>query len=154
MTTIALSGNDTIIINNRIYTDLATGNVVEITLPNEIAKVKTGKNGNSVYAQDFSGLVVDVKLILVRGSGDDKFTNQLLSLQNLNFQGATLLVGQFIKYIGDGQGGITNDVYTLSGGIFSKQVGARTNTDGEVEQSQVEYMMKFSNLGLSVRSLV
>jgi hypothetical protein len=145
MTTIAMSGNDVIIINNTVITDLGVGNVAELTLPNEIANVKTGKNGNSIYGLNYSGRICDFKLMVIRGSANDGFLNSLLAQQNLNFAGTVLLIGQFIKKIGDGKGNITSDTYNLSGGIFTKQVGAKTNTEGEAEQSQSEYMIKFSN---------
>lgn len=154
MTTVAMSGSDTVILNNRTLTDFAAGNVAELTLPNEIAKVKVGKNGNTIYGLDFSGLIVDFKLLLIRGSGDDQFLNNLLTSQTLNFAGFPLMIGQFIKYIGDGTGKITADIYNMAGGIFVKQVPARTNSEGEPEQSLSEYTLKFSNNGIAVRTLV
>ena len=87
MSTIAMSGNDTIIINNRILTDLAEGDVGELTFPNDIAQVKTGKNGNSIYGLNNSGFQSDFKVRIIRGSNDDIFLNNLLNQQNLNFAG-------------------------------------------------------------------
>lgn len=154
MTTVAMSGNDGIIINNRTLTDFAVGNVAELTLPNEIAKVKVGKNGNTIYGLDYSGLVCDFKLLIIRGSGDDVFLNNLLTAQTLNFAGFTLMIGQFIKYIGNGAGTVTADIYNLAGGVFTKQVPARSNSEGEPEQSLSEYVMKFSNNGIAARTIV
>ncbi len=145
MATIAMSGNDVIIINNRLLRDFAVGNVAELTLPNEIANLKTGKNGNSIYGLNNSGRMCELKLLLVRGSSDDVFLNSLLSQQQLNFAGTVLMIGQLIKKIGDGAGNITSDTYNLNGGIFTKQVPAKTNTEGEAEQSLAEYAMKFAN---------
>ena len=145
MSTIALSGSDTIIINNRIFANLADGNCVELTFPNEIANVKTGKNGNSIYGLNETGKQAEVKLRLIRGSADDKFMNGLLSAQQANFAGTALIIASFIKKLGDGQGNILSDTYVLSGGIFSKQVEAKTNSDGDSEQSVAMYTLKFSN---------
>jgi hypothetical protein len=145
MPTIAMSGSDTVVINNRSFVDFADGNVVELTFPNDIANVKTGKNGNSIYGLNESGKQCEVKLRLVRASSDDNFMNGLLSAQQLNFAGTVLLSGQFIKKIGDGQGGITSDTYVLGGGIFVKQVEGKTNVEGDTEQSISIYTMKFSN---------
>lgn len=145
MATVSMSGNDTIIINDRTLADLADENTVELTYPNEIAAVKTGKNGNSIYGLNESGKNCDVKLRVMRGSADDKFLNGLLSQQNANFAGWPLMVASFVKKVGDGSGNITNDTYVLSGGIFSKQVEAKSNVAGDTEQSVSIYMMKFSN---------
>lgn len=145
MPSIALSGNDTIILNNRPLADLAEANCVELTFPNDIANVKTGKNGNSIYGLNESGRQCEVKIRVLRGSSDDKFLNGLLSQQQLNFAGTVLLIGQFIKKIGDGKGNITSDTYIMSGGIFQRPVDGKTNTEGETDQSTALYMMKFAN---------
>lgn len=145
MGAVALSGNDTIILNNRVLNDLADGNCAELTYPNDIANVKTGKNGNSIYGLNESGKQSELKLRVLRGSDDDKFLNNLLSQQQANFAGTVLLAGQFIKKIGDGQGNITSDTYINSGGVFTKQIEGKTNVEGETEQSIAIYMIKFSN---------
>ena len=145
MATLALSGNDTVNINNRVFADLADGDCVMLTYPNDIANVKTGKNGNSIYGLNESGRQCEVKIRLVRGSSDDKFMNGLLAQQQANFAGFVLMIGKFIKKLGKGDGDISSDTYILSGGIFSKQVEAKTNTDGDTEQSVSIYTLKFSN---------
>ncbi len=145
MSTIALSGSDTIMINNRIFSDLADGDVVDLTYPNDIAQVKTGKNGNSVYGLNESGKQCEVKVKVIRGSSDDKFLLGLLANQQSNFAGTVLMIGQFVKKLGDGAGNITSDTYILSGGIFTKQLPAKMNVEGDTAQSVVEYHMKFSN---------
>lgn len=145
MSTIALSGNDTIIINNRIFTDEADGMVAELTFPNDIATVKTGKNGNSIYGLNESGKQSDLKLRVIRGSSDDKFLNGLLAAQQQNFSGFPLMIGKFIKKIGDGAGNVTSDTYVMSGGVFSKIPQAQSNVEGESEQSVTIWELKFSN---------
>jgi len=145
MSTATLSGNDTVIINNRNFSDFAEGNVVELIFPNDIAQVKTGKNGNSIYGLNTTGQQCEVKMRLTRGSADDQFLNNLLVQQQNNFAGFPLMIGQFIKKLGDGAGNITSDTYILSGGIFQKQVEAQSNVEGEAGQSVSVYMMKFSN---------
>lgn len=141
----ALSGNDTVVLNNRTFADFADGNVVELTFPTDIAQVKTGKNGNSIYGLNTTGQQCEMKIRLVRGSSDDQFMNNLLVQQQANFAGTVLLQGQFIKKIGDGAGNITSDTYIVSGGIFQKQVEAKSNVEGDSEQSVSIYMLKFSN---------
>lgn len=145
MNAVALSGNDTISLNNSVLTDLADGNCVELSFEQDIANVKTGKNGNSIYGLNFTGNQCLAKIRVLRGSQDDIFLNNLLAQQQANFAGTVLLQGQFIKKIGDGLGNITSDTYVLGGGIFVKIPEAKTNTEGEVEQSITMYTMKFSN---------
>lgn len=145
MAAVALSGQDTIIINNQVLVGLADGNCVELTFPNEIANVKTGKNGNSIYGFNESGKQCEVKLRLLRGSSDDQFLNNLLAQQQANFSGTVLMIGQFVKKIGDGAGNITSDTYIMSGGIFTKAIEGKSNTEGDVDQSIAMYSLKFSN---------
>lgn len=143
--TVALSGSDTAIINGRSIVDVIDGDYAKISFPNEIASVKTGKNGNSVYALNASGKQADFELRLVRGSADDRFLNDLLSQQEYNFAGFVLMTGQFVKNIGDGKGNITKDKYITSGGVFTKRVEAKANSEGDTEQSVAVYTIKFSN---------
>ncbi len=145
MPTVAMSGSDTISLNNHVFADLADGNCIELTFPNDIANVKTGKNGNSIYGLNTSGRQCEVKIKVLRGSTDDKFLNNLLVQQNNNFAGTVLLIGQFIKKIGDGQGNITSDTYVMSGGVFTKIPEGKTNVEGETDQSVATYTVKFSN---------
>jgi hypothetical protein len=145
MSTVAMSGNDTFTLNNRVFNDLADGNCVELTFPNDIANVKTGKNGNSIYGLNTTGFQCEVKVRLVRGSSDDKFLNSLLVAQNSNFAGFPLMIGNFVKKLGDGSGNITSDTYVMSGGVFTKQVEGKNNVEGDTEQSISMYSMKFSN---------
>lgn len=145
MSTVALSGADSITIDGRTLSDFADQNCAELTFPNDIATVKTGKNGNSIYGLNESGKQADLKLRIVRGSADDKFLNAKMANQLSNFSGFVLMVGEFIKKIGDGQGNISNDTYITAGGVFTKQVEAKMNVEGDVEQSVAMYTIKFSN---------
>lgn len=145
MASSTLSGSDTIIINNYVFTGLADGNCVELTFPNEIANVKTGKNGNTIYGLNETGKNCEVKIRVVRGSADDNFLNTQLSIQLQNLAAFPLMIGQFVKKLGDGQGNITYDTYIMSGGIFSKQVEAKMNTEGDTEQSVSMWSLKFGN---------
>lgn len=142
---VSLTGSDTTIINNRVISDLADGDCVNLDFPNEIATLKTGKNGNVIYALNETGRECTMSLRVLRGSDDDKFLNNLLQIQQGNFAGFILLSGEFIKKIGDGEGNITNDTYIMAGGIFLKRVGAKNNTEGDTEQSVSIYEMKFAN---------
>lgn len=143
--TIALSGSDTIVINQRVLRDLADGDTGTLDFPGDIATVKTGKNGNSIYSANETGKQSDLVIRVIRGSADDKYLNGLLAQQLNNFAGTVLMNGEVVKKIGDGRGNISNDTYIMSGGVFTKIPGAKENTDGDSEQSVAIYTMKFSN---------
>lgn len=145
MSIVALSGNDTVTINNTVLTCGADKNIAELKFPNEMMSVKVGKNGNTIYAQNETGKVAELTLRVLRGSFDDGFLNNLLITQDANPPGFPLMIGQFIKNIGDGQGNIIQDVYILSGGCFYKRVESIQNTEGETDQAVSVYMLKFSN---------
>lgn len=145
MSTVALSGNDTIVVNDELLLDLADGNCAELEFPNEIATVKTGKNGNAIYGLNESGKQANFKLRVIRGSQSDKFLQNLLNQQLGNFAGFPLMNGEFVKQIGDGQGNVTADTYVVSGGIFVKQIPGKSNVEGDSEQSVAIYELRFSN---------
>ena len=142
---VAMSGNDGLVINNRIFSDFATGTWGELTFPNEIAAVKTGKNKNTIYGQNQTGDNANMTIALIRGSGDDKFLNGLLANQNNNFPGFPLMQGSYTKKVGDGNGKIINDVYSLSGGVFVNNVEAKSNAEGDTDQSMSVYKFRWSS---------
>lgn len=145
MSKVALSGSDSVIINNRVLVEFADNDVAVLTFPNDIAMVKTGKNGNTIYGLNESGKQAELKLRMIRGGDDDKFLNNLLVQQQANFAGTNLMIGQLVKKIGDGAGNVANDTYILSGGVFTKIPEAKSNVEGDTEQSVAIYTIKFSN---------
>jgi len=145
MGTVTLTGNDTILLNRRVISDLADADAATLGFPNEIASIKTGKNGNSIFALNESGKQCKVVLRVIRGSADDKYFNALLAQQQANFVATVLLSGEFIKKIGDGKGNVIKDTYIMSGGVFTKQVDAKSNAEGDVEQGISIYNIDFSN---------
>jgi hypothetical protein len=56
-----------------------------------------------------------------------------------------LFRGQFVKRVGDGNGNITQEIYAMSGGIFTKEVDVVSNVEGETEQAVALYRLKFTN---------
>ena len=142
---VALSGKDTIKINGRILNDLVDGDCVLLTFPNDLTTIKTGKNGNSLYSFNYTGEQVDVVIRVLRGSADDKFLNELLGVYKNDPPAFTLLVGEFIKKIGDGTGAVISDTYAVSGGVFKKNVEAKENAEGDTDQSMAIYTLGFSN---------
>lgn len=151
MNTVTMSGNDTFILNNRLFNDLADGDCVSLSFPNEIATLKQGKNGNVIYSLNNTGKQCDVILRVMRNSSDDRYLNNLLIQQKSNFAGFPLMSGNFVKKTGDGQGNISYDTYITNGGIFVKEVDAKDNQEGDTEQSVSVYTLRFSNAPRSIR---
>lgn len=146
----SLTGKDTIIINGRVLNDFADGDTCKLDYPNDLSVIKTGKNGNSIYAFQYSGLQCTVELRVLLGSSDDSFLNALMSTFINNPPAFSLMTGEFIKNIGDGSGDITPTSYVLSGGTFKKQVPALENADGDTNQAIAVFMLQFTNAPRSV----
>lgn len=145
MSSVSMTGSDVAKINGRILNDLADGDCITMTRPSDMATVKTGKNGNSIYALNETGRQADMVLRIIRGSSDDKFLQGLLDSQTNNFAGFILMTGEFTKMIGNGQGAVVGDTHILSGGIFGKRTEAKSNVEGDSGQSIAEYHLKWAN---------
>lgn len=141
----SLTGKDTIIINDRVFTDFADGDVASFAFPNELATSKVGKNGNSIVAFNETGKQVDLTLRVLLGSPDDKFLNSLKLSMESDFPSFTLLTGEFTKRAGDGLGNVSNIKLTLGGGFFAKNIDTKDNAEGDTEQSVGIYSIKFTN---------
>lgn len=142
---VALTGNDTTIIDTRRLTDLATGDCVLIDAPNNLVEVKQGKNGNAIYAFNASGKQVVVTIRVIRGSADDKYLSARMQ-EYINDPAAFVLIsGEFIKRSGDGAGNTANEIYSLSGGVIQKMPGAKENVEGDTEQAVAIYPIVFAN---------
>jgi hypothetical protein len=150
MATQSLTGSDTISIDGIPLIDLGDGDVGSLTYPNELVGVKTGKNGNSIFALNETGDQADLVLRVLRGSNDDKTLNSRLVSMKADLASFVTITGQVIKKVGDGKGNVTNDIYDLSGGVFSKRVETTSNVEGNTDQSLAIYNIKFTN---SPRSL-
>lgn len=142
---VALTGKDTTILDSRMLTDFGTGDVVNIEAPNNLVELKQGKNGNAIYAYNASGKQVNVTVRVIRGSADDKYLASRMQEYINDPAGFILISGEFIKRSGDGAGNITNEVYTLSGGVIQKMPGGKENVEGDTEQAISIYVIVFSN---------
>jgi hypothetical protein len=148
----SLTGKDTLKINGRILNDLADGDCAVLTFPNDLSSIKTGKSGNAIYAFNYSGNQCEVALRVLRGSSDDKYLNNLLSLLKNDPAAFSLMQGEFTKNIGDGAGGISQDTYIMSGGTFKKQTEVKENAEGDTEQAVAIYNLMFSNAPRAIGS--
>lgn len=151
MNTVSLTGTDTIQIDTRVLYDLADGDSVMLSFPNDLAAVKASKNGNTIYAFNEMGRLVDCTIRVLTGSSDDKYLNSRMQEMKNGFSDFILLTGSFTKRTGDGAGDISSVVYQCAGGIFKKQVEAKTSSEGDVEQSVSAYIISFGNASKSIQ---
>jgi len=87
----------------------------------------------------------DLVIRVLRGSPDDKKLNSRFTSMKDDFASFVLIAGQVVKSIGDGNGNITNDIYNMSGGVFTKSVDAQSNVEGSTDQGISIYTIGFSN---------
>lgn len=146
----AMSGPDTLSINNTLIPDLADGDAIDLKYDTDISTVSRGKNGNSLFAENQKGFVGTMVIRLVRGSASDTFLNGLLSQQSLNFPGFVLMFGSYVKKVGDGKGNIVTDEYVLSGGVFQRPIDGKTNVEGDTNADVSVYNIKWSNAPRSI----
>jgi|WetSurMetagenome_2_1015567.scaffolds.fasta_scaffold41308_2 hypothetical protein len=145
MASVALTGNDTTILNTRIMTDFAEGDCVNFEVPNNLVEVKPGKNGNAIYALNAAGAQINVTMRLIAGSADDKYMNSEMNTYKNDPPSYTLIAAEFVKRVGDGSGNITNIIYQLSGGVIQKSVPTKENVNGDTEQAVSVYTLVFTN---------
>jgi len=150
MTAVAITGKDTLVLKQRVFTDLADGDASVIDFPNDLVSMKTGKNKNTIYAKNATGLNAELTLRVIKGSGDDKYLNGELAQITNDMPKYVLMKGSFVKKIGDGEGNVTSDTYNISGGIVKKPVGAKDNVEGDTEQAVSIYVI---SVALAERSL-
>lgn len=151
MESVSLTGADVITIDGRVLNDLADQDAVVLTFPNDLANVKASKNGNTIYAFNETGRIVECVVRVLVDSADDKYLNSRMQEMKNDFSTFILLTGAFTKRAGDGKGGISSGVYQLSGGVFKKQIEAKTSAEGDVEQSVAVYTITFGNGNRSIQ---
>ena len=142
---VALTGNDTVIINERVFKDLATGDTVNLDFPNNLAEAKVGKNGNTIYAFNSTGRQCTATIRVLRGSADDKYLASEMASYINDPAAYVLLAGEFIKRAGDGAGNVTADIYQFRGGMVQKIPSAKENVEGDTEQAVTIYQIIFAN---------
>ena len=141
---ISLNGNDTISINGILQTDLADGDVGHITFPNEFVTMKPGKNNNTLIAFNAMGQLAELTLRFIRGSVNDQQIYELY--RSFVFSPATfnLVEASIVKVIGDGNGNITTDAYTLTGGVPMSVPEVKSNVEGDTEQGVTIWKLRFA----------
>lgn len=145
MGSVSLTGNDVVTLNGRVFHDFAQNDVIVLDFAAELIKVQASKNGNIVYGLNEDGKLSSLTLRLLAGSSDDQYINSLLASQIQDLSSFILIVGSFVKRVGDGKGNVTNVIYNTLGGVVKKFPKAKTNTTGDVDQSVVEWMLEFGS---------
>lgn len=151
MASVSLTGADTIQIDSRVLRDLADLDCVKLTFPNDVAAMKVSKNGNTIYALNETGKIVECEHRVLLGSDDDKYLNSRLQEMKGDLSGFILLTASFAKRVGDGQGNLSTKIYQCTGGVFKKQPEAKTSAEGDTEQSVAIYTISFHNDNISVQ---
>ncbi len=141
-----LVGSDTIVINNHVIVDIPDADIGVLTFPNEVWAAKKGKNGNTIFAYNVEGELVDFVLRVLRGSDDDKFLNSLQVADRQNPALSLLVAGSLTQQEGDGNGNATNINYALLAGKISKGIEGKTNVSGDTEQAVATYHFKFAEV--------
>jgi hypothetical protein len=144
MGTLSLTGSDTISIGGRLLADFGSGEVAKISYATELATVKTGKNGNTIFVQNASGFQASMEVKVIRGSADDKALQTFLTSYRSDPVAYSVQNAELVKKLGDGTGKVTSDTYVLTGGIPTKQVEAVVNVEGDTEQAISVYTWVFA----------
>jgi hypothetical protein len=145
-----ITGQDTLTIYDRIMNDFADGDISTFVFNNDRSTIKTGKNGNSIYADNEPGKNANVQLRLMAGSSDDVFLQGKLALSDQNFAATILARGTFVKNLGDGSGGLVRVVYTLAGGMITRYIDTKDNVEGDTQQGVALYNMVFAKATRSI----
>jgi hypothetical protein len=151
MATLSLTGNDTISLDLAgdgsltPLVNLGDGDVGSLTHPNSLTELKKGKNGNTIIALNETGDTAELVIRVLRASPDDKSLNSRLTTMKQDFASFVTMSGEIVKRIGDGAGNVSNDIYSLSAGSFSKRVEATSNVEGDTEQALAIYTIIFAN---------
>ena len=96
MASFSLTGDDQLVLNvaNNLTNDLADGDAVTVTIPNDLVNIQVGKNGNAIYAKDENGNRFDMEIRVLKGSTSD---NDLLTkylATKANFSATTFISQQ------------------------------------------------------------
>ena len=145
----ALTGADTIILNDIPLKDFADNDIGNLEISNDLFAMSTGKNGNTIFAYDEAGRNATLTVRVLMSSNDDKRLNGLVP-QHEGFASTVLINGSVVKMVGDGQGNISYNTYLLKGGMIQRKPNMTSNVNGETNQAVVEYTIQFADAERSI----
>ena len=140
----AYTGSDILDFADGLITDVADGDTVVITYPNELMAMKTGKNGNSVAVHNEMGREADVTIRVIKGSPDDKRLNGIVTAWKNRLDSFSPVSATFTKVI-TVDGGVANEVTSLRFGVPTKPVETKENVEGDTEQAISVYSFRFAD---------
>ena len=151
----SISGNDSLSLNfkgaERIFSNFANTDAVDIAEGDDIINMENGKNGATMTSFNEQGRKGSMTLRLLLGSADHKFLVSQRSeflRDNVTFG---YIKGNYTKRIGDGDGNVSFEEYSLEAGIFTKGYTAiKTNVDGDVEQNVAVWTIMFGRINQAV----
>ena len=150
-TAVALTGADTIQVGDRVLTAFADADNGVLEFPNELAGVKTGKNGNTVIAFNAMGLQGKLTLRILRASQDDQFLNDVIWDYKNDPTAFDPLTGYVVKRVGTRGGNVRGDIYNCSNGVPTKQVAVKSNVEGDTEQGVSIYEFTFGHVDRAIQ---
>src|SRR3989304_3563633 len=142
---VSLTGKDVVTLNGRVFHDFAHNDIAKLAYAEDLVKVEAAKDGNVVYGLNEKGKQATLELRLLAGSSDDRYLNSLLASQASDLSGFILIVGSFVKRVGDGAGHVKNIIYNTLGGVGKRFPDASMNTSGDVEQSVAVWQLEFGS---------
>ena len=151
MATYTITGQDTLTLYDRVFTDLSDGDVSTITYNDDLVAGSVGKNQNTIFAKNENGNAARMDIRLVRGSGDDRFLQGKLAAMDRDFASTILATGEFVKRLGDGEGTVLRDVTQLQGGMIQRRPDSKDNVSGDTEQGTAVYTIFFASAKRSVQ---
>lgn len=143
--------NGTLTLYDRVFDNFADGDVSTITFPNDLFALQTGKNANTIFTRNETGRNATLVLRLIRGSSDDQFMQSKIADQKKDFAAVQLAFGEFVLRLGDGEGNVVNDTYTLKAGVIMREVDTKENVSGDVAQGVSVYTVTFANVDRSIQ---
>lgn len=144
MSAFTITAEDTFTVNGIVLSNFADGSVINLTHNNNLMSMVTGKNGSSVYAKNEQGVNASVELRVQRGSYEDRLLHELMSQQEADAVSFKLIQSVFTKHLGDGQGNVLSDTYTLTGGFFVQRPDVFYSTTGDAESGIITYSLQYA----------
>ncbi|MES2155467.1 MAG: hypothetical protein V4510_10065 [bacterium] len=141
----AIAGKDVLILDGQILTGYADGDAIKCEPQGPISQYKVSKDGNTIVALQYTGILVKLSVRLVRACFDDQVLNGKLQQWIADPASFALMAGSYVKRVGDGKGATTNEVYQLAGGVFETIPAGHSNMDGSTEQAVTVYTLFFRN---------
>lgn len=147
---VALTGKDTIALNGVQMNNLGPGDCFVGEFPNDLVKISVGKNGNVAAALDASGQVFETTIDVLRGSPEDIYLIGQLAAIEQDLPSFKMMTGNFVKRIGDGQGGVTQDSYVAANGVVKRKPGVKENVAGDTAQAIRQHRIVFGKCIIAV----